>query len=142
MITYQVKKSDYVEKITVPGTVQAVISVPVMYQATSGQMTVLRIAADGAFVNKGDTICVLSSQALESSYEGQLTSIEKLEAELKRTEADNQLNIALLEAQLATSEAQLKISSLDSLKMKFETETNQRLLKLEYAESHDRKKED
>ncbi|MCX6334301.1 MAG: hypothetical protein NT092_08360 [Bacteroidia bacterium] len=131
VITYQLKKSDYVEKITVPGTVQAVNSVPVMYQASSGQMTVLRIAPDGAFVNKGDTICVLSSPALESSYEGQLTSIEKLEAELKRTEADNQLNIALLEAQLATSEAQLKISSLDSLKIKFETETNQRLLKLD-----------
>jgi multidrug efflux pump subunit AcrA (membrane-fusion protein) len=60
-----------------------------------------------------------------------LTSIETLEAELKGAEADNQLQINLLEASLAINEAQLKISSLDSLKMKYATEVQQRLLALE-----------
>jgi hypothetical protein len=64
-----------------------------------------------------------------------MNSIETLEAELKRKEADNQLNIVLLEAQLATSEAQLKISSLDSSRMKFAPEVNQKLLKLEMRKS-------
>jgi multidrug efflux pump subunit AcrA (membrane-fusion protein) len=50
---------------------------------------------------------------------------------LKSKEADNQFNVALLEAQLATSEAQLKISSLDSLRMKFATEVEKKLLELE-----------
>ncbi len=50
---------------------------------------------------------------------------------MKEAEADNQLNIALLEAQLLTSEAQLKISYLDSLQMKFATELRQKLLALE-----------
>lgn len=131
IITFQISKSDYIEKITVPGTIQAVNNVPVMFQRSSGQMTVVRLAPDGAFVKKGDTICVLSSPELESRYKEQLTSIETLEAELKKTEADNQLNIALLEAQLATSEAQLKISYLDSLQLKFATEVQQKLLELE-----------
>jgi HlyD family secretion protein len=132
IITYQLSKSDYIEKITVPGTVQAVVNVPVMPpQRMYGQMIVVRIAADGAFVKKGDTICVLSAPELETTYKEMLTSIEILEAELEKTEADNQLNTALLEAQLATSEAQLKISSLDSLQMKFATEVKQRLLELE-----------
>ncbi len=54
-----------------------------------------------------------------------------LRQDLKKTKADNQLNIALLEAQLATSEAQLKISSLDSLRMKYATEIQRKLLELE-----------
>jgi len=64
-------------------------------------------------------------------YREILTTIETLEAELKKTVADNKLNIALLEANLATSEAQLKISSLDSLQMKFATEVKRKLLELE-----------
>jgi hypothetical protein len=100
-----------------------------------GQMTVVRLADDGAFVKTGDTICILGVPELKSTYLQTMNSIETLEAELKRKEADNQLNIVLLEAQLATSEAQLKISSLDSSRMKFAPEVNQKLLKLEMRKS-------
>jgi len=132
VITFQLSKSDYVEKISVTGTVQAVVNVPVMAPSRMmGQMTVVRLAADGAFVKTGDTICLLTVPELESKYQEMINSIETLEAGLKRTEADNQLNIAILEAQLATSEAQLKISSLDSLRMKYATEVNRKLLVLE-----------
>lgn len=136
IITYQLKRSDYVEKITVPGTVQAVINAPVMPpRSTYGPMTIVRLAKDGEFVKTGDTICVLSSPELESRYKEMLLSIENLEAELKKTEADNKLNIALLEAQLATSEAQLKISSLDSLKIRYATDIGKKLLELEMKKS-------
>jgi|WetSurMetagenome_2_1015567.scaffolds.fasta_scaffold00004_45 HlyD family secretion protein len=129
-VTFQLSKSDFIEKITVPGTVQAVVNTPVM-PPRIGQMTVVRIAQDGEFVKKGDTICVLSALELVSNYEQMQTTIETLEAELKKAEADNQLNIALLEAELLTSEAQLKISNLDSLKMKYQSEARQKLLSLE-----------
>jgi hypothetical protein len=96
-----------------------------------GMLTVVRLAEDGASVSKGDTICVLTVRELESLYNEMKTTTETLEAELKKTEADNMLNITLLEAQLATSEAQLKIASLDSLQMKFASEVQKRLLELE-----------
>ena len=132
IITFQVIRSDYVEKITVPGTVEAVINTPVTPPSLEfGQMTVLKLVADGATVKKGDTICKLSAPELESAYLATRTTLDSLEAGLKRTEADNKLNIALLEAQLATSEAQLKISSLDSLRMKYATAVEQKLLNLE-----------
>ena len=132
IITFHLSKSDYIESINVQGTVQAVVNFPVMPpRSMYGQMTVVRLAQDGAFVKKGDTICILSSAAVESMYEQMLTSIETLEAELKKTEADNRLNLALLEAQLATSEAQLKLTSLDTLQMKFATAVNRKLLELE-----------
>jgi len=96
-----------------------------------GQITVIRLAADGASVKKEDTICVLSAPGLESIYQETKNSLDSLEAGLKKTEADNKLNIALLEAQLATSEAQLKISSLDSLRIKYATELQRKLLELD-----------
>jgi HlyD family secretion protein len=132
IITFQLHKSDYLENITVPGTIQAVVNFPVMApRSMFGQMTVLRLAADGANVKKGDTICVLTVQELESMYNEMKNTNEKLAAELKKTEADNEFNSSLLEAQLATSDVQLKISSLDSLQMKFATEVQQKLLALE-----------
>ena len=100
-------------------------------RSSFGQMTVVRLAEDGANVKKGDTICVLTFKELESMYNEMKNTTEKLAAEMKKTVADNALNISLLEAQLAASEVQLKISSLDSLQMKFATEVQQRLLALE-----------
>jgi HlyD family secretion protein len=132
VLTIQLSKSNYIEKINVSGTVQAVVNFPVLAPSRMmGQMTVARLAEDGAFVKTGDTICVLTVPELELMYNQTINSIETLEADLKKTEADNQLNIALLDAQLATSEAQLKISSLDSLRMQFATEVNRKLLELE-----------
>jgi len=132
VLTYQLGKSDYIDKIIVSGTVQAVINYPVTPPSLEfGQLTVLRLAGDGAFVKKGDTICVLSGPELESMYKDARSSLDSLEAELKKTEADNQLKIALLEAQLATGEAQLKISSLDSLRMNYATDVQRKLLELE-----------
>ena len=132
VITYQVKKSDFIEKIIVQGTIQAVSSTPVNPPRTNYlQMTVLRLAKDGALVKTGDTLCVLSVPELVTADNEVLTSIENLEAELKKGEADNQLNIAMNKAELETSEAQLKMASLDSLQMKYATVTNRKLIELE-----------
>lgn len=132
VITYRLKRSDYVDKINVTGTVQAVVSTPVMApRSTFGQMTIVKLAPDGSFVKKGDTLCVLTVPELLSRYKEILISIETLEAELKKSVADNKMNIALLEAQMAISEAQLKISSLDSLQMKFASGVQSELLELE-----------
>jgi HlyD family secretion protein len=132
IVTYHLKKSDFVESIAVSGTVQAVSSIPVNPPRTSSlTMTVVRLAEDGAFVKKGDTLCVLSVPELETAHNETLTLIENLEAELKKGEADNQLNNALIEAELKTSEAQLKIAFIDSLKIKYATEMNRRLIELE-----------
>jgi len=132
VITYQLSRSDYADRIIISGTVQAVVNYPVTPPSMEyEQLTVLRLAADGAFVKKGDTICVLNAPELLSSYKDSRTTLDSLKAGLKKAEADNQLKIALLEAQLATNEAQLQISSLDSLRIQFAPKMQQDLLKLE-----------
>jgi multidrug resistance efflux pump len=131
VMTFRLEKSDYIEKINVHGTVEAVSNSPVLPPQRGGQMTVVKLVQDGAYVKKGDTLCVLSNAEMESTYRTNLSEIEKSEAALKKTEADHRLNIALLEAQLLSSEAQLKISYLDTLKMKYAPEAQQKLLALQ-----------
>jgi len=132
IVTYKLSKSDYIEKLTAPGTVQAVVNTPVMAPRNQlGVMTVVQIVKDGVYVKTGDTLCVLSSPESKSRYNQMLTSIENLEAQLKGGEADIRNNVAQLEAALAINEAQLKISSIDSLHMKYVSELQSKLLVLE-----------
>jgi len=136
ILTYLINRSDYSDKIIVTGTVQAVVSTPVMSPpSTFGQMTIVKLARDGSYVKKGDTLCVLTVPELLSRYKEILISIETLEAEIKKSEADNKMNIALLEAQLETSKAQLMISSLDSLQINFASGLQSELQELEIKKS-------
>ena len=132
LITFQLKHTDFVEKVHVPGTVQAVNNYMVLAPRNNyGMMSVASIAEPGSFVKKGDTICVLASANLTTMYESLVTSVENTEAELKKLIADNAMNFASLKAQLEDAGARLLISSLDSVQMKFAPPVKQKLLNLE-----------
>jgi multidrug efflux pump subunit AcrA (membrane-fusion protein) len=132
IVTFDLKRSDFVEKLNVTGTVQAVNNYPVVAPRNNyGSMTVSHLVEDGSFVKKGDTICVLSSPQLISFYESFVTALEILEADFKKLEADNALNLSLLKAQLDNTNAQLQISSLDSVQMNFAPAVRKKLLALE-----------
>jgi HlyD family secretion protein len=132
IITYKVSRADYFDKIDVSGTVQAVVNYPVVPPpGYFGLTTVLKLAADGQHVMPGDTLCVLANREMEAMYRDELRRKDSLDEALNRTIADSKLNTALCEAQLATSEAQLKISSLDSLRMNFATRVERELLQLQ-----------
>lgn len=136
VLTYQVRRADFSEVLSTTGTIQAVVNFPVLPpRSMFGQMTVIRLAADGAYVHKGDTICVLSVPDLQSVYEKQLSTIDGLTADLKKKEADNKMNIGLLEAQLATSKAQLEIAAIDSLRMQYASEYQKKLYDLNIQKS-------
>ncbi|MFO7575341.1 MAG: efflux RND transporter periplasmic adaptor subunit [Bacteroidales bacterium] len=132
IITFRLNRSDFIESIRVEGTVQSVSNYPVVPPETMfGDMTVVRLAADGQYVKKGDTLCILSVPDLENVYNALMTQVETQEAGLKKIEADNQLNITMLEAQLATSEARIKMARLDSLKRVYARDFQRRQQDLE-----------
>lgn len=132
IMTFRVNRSDYRESIRAEGAIQSVSNFPVVTpDLMFGDMTVVRLAADGQFVRKGDTICILSLPELERLYSDLKTSVETQEAGLRKVEADNQFNIAMLEAQLATSEARIKMVRLDSLKRVYALEYQRKQQDLE-----------
>ncbi|TFH39462.1 MAG: hypothetical protein E4G95_01075 [Bacteroidia bacterium] len=132
ILTYDLKNSDFTEKLEVTGTVQAVNNNTVVSPRNYyGSMSVAYIANTGSYVKKGDTVCILSSPQLISYYESFITSLENMEGDLKKMVAVNALDMSLLDAQLENTIVQLKLSSLDSLQMSFVPPVNRKILALE-----------
>ena len=132
IITLNLEHADFVEKIDAPGTIQAVNTLTIVApRVPVSSMTVAHLAADGSNVKRGDTVCILAAPELVSRSESYTIALETLLADLKKLEADNAMNISLLEAQIDNNNAQLEMNSLDSIQQKFAPPLNQQLFKLE-----------
>ncbi len=142
IITYDLKRSDYIEVIDAIGTIQAVNNMILVapYIDISNFLTVVHLAEEGTHVRKGDTVCILDAPELISNFESLKTDLENLEADMKKLEADNAMQLSLLEAQVETNKAQMAISMLDSIQIKFAPQVKQLLLELELKKANVEKK--
>jgi multidrug efflux pump subunit AcrA (membrane-fusion protein) len=131
VITYNLKHSDYLETIESEGTVQAVNSSVVVTPRVWSGLQVAHLAKEGAFVKKGDTVCILDAPELRSTFEQYNTNLEKIEASKDSLEANQAIQLSMLDAQVETNKAQMEISMLDSIQLKFAPEVKQKLLTLE-----------
>jgi multidrug efflux pump subunit AcrA (membrane-fusion protein) len=131
VVTYNLKHSDYLETINVEGTVQAVNSNVLTTPRVYSGLKVAYLAKEGAFVKKGDTICVLAAPDLMITFEQFKTDLEKMEGSKDSLEANQAMQLSLLEAQVETNNAQLEITMLDSIQLKFAPEVKQKLINLE-----------
>jgi HlyD family secretion protein len=132
VITFELTRSDFIEKIYAPGTVQAVNTISIVApRIPVSSVTVAHLIEDGSIVNKGDTICILSAPDLESRLESVSLNLETTMADMKKMEADNAMNLSMLEAQIDNNEAQVAMNSLDSIQQKFAPPLKQKLFDLE-----------
>jgi len=142
VITYDLKHSDYIEAIEAFGTIEAVnnviIAAPRIY--ISNFLTVAHLVEDGSNVKKGDIVCILDAPELIANFESVKTDLENMEADMKKLEADNSMQLSLLEAQVETNKAQMAISTLDSIEIKFAPQVKKRLLELEFEKANVEKK--
>ena len=141
VITYDLKKCDYTETIDATGTIQAVKNVMINSPRVNfSGMTVGYLAKDGAHVKKGDTICILEVPELMYNFETFNLELEKMEADMKKLEANNAMEKAVLKAQVETNKAQIAISRLDSIQLKFVPAVKQQLISLEMEKANVEKK--
>jgi len=131
VLTYGLKRTVYVETIESEGTVEAVNSSVVVAPRVWSGLQVAHLAKEGAFVKKGDTVCILDAPELRSTFEQYNTDLEKIETSKDSLEANQAMQLSMLEAQVETNQAQMEISMLDSIQLKFAPEVKQKLLTLE-----------
>jgi multidrug efflux pump subunit AcrA (membrane-fusion protein) len=131
MLTFRLKHTVYLETIESEGTVQAVNSSVVVTPRVWSGLQVAHLAKEGAFVKKGDTVCILDAPELRSTFEQYNTNLEKIEASKDSLEANQAIQLSMLDAQVETNKAQMEISMLDSIQLKFAPEVKQKLLTLE-----------
>jgi len=138
IITYDLKRRDYIETIDAIGTVQAVNNFTMMAPRINmtNILKVTHLAEDGAHVKKGDTICIFDEPNTFNFLDQVKSELQTMEGELKQLEANNAMELAVLNAQVETNKAQSAISMLDSLKMKFATPVEKQLLTLQMEKTN------
>ena len=141
IITYDLKRTDYIETIDAVGTIQAVNNFVLLSPRINvSGMTVAYLAEEGTHVSKGDTICILDAPELLYNLETFNIELEKLDADMKKLVADNAMQMAVLKAQVETNNAQIAISMLDSIQLKFAPAVKQQLLSLDMEKATVEKK--
>lgn len=143
IITYDLKRSDYLESIDATGTIQAVNNFTILAPRISGVtnlIPIVHLAEEGAHVKKGDTICIFNVPDLLTIIESFSRDLEKMEGDMKKLEADNAMQLSLLNAQVETNNARMAISMLDSIQIKFAPPVKQKLLALEMEKVNIEKK--
>lgn len=134
IITYDLRRSDYLETINATGTIQAVNSTTILAPVLSATnlIKITHLAEDGSYVQKGDTICIFEAPAGLLTYiETFSVDLQNMEADLKKLEADIAMRQSQLNAQVETNKAQIAITMLDSIQMKFAPPVKKQLLELE-----------
>lgn len=113
-----VRRGNFQHVLRVEGLVESVSATNVMCpQSVDGFITYL--IEDGAWVEEGDTLCVIEDTGLESDYESVLQRLEEAEGALAKMVAKHSMDLALLESQYLTNQAETKIAQLDSLRLAY-----------------------
>jgi biotin carboxyl carrier protein len=90
--------------------------------------TILFLVEDGTYVEEGEVICIIEWQSLQGQYDQILISLETAEVGLIRTKADLNMQLAILEAQVRTNDADTRMAQMDSARIAFMS-VNDRLIK-------------
>ncbi len=131
VLTLQLKPTDYIETIESDGTIQAVNNNIVVAPPVWSDMKVSHLAKEGTYVKKGDTVCILEAAELDENFEKFKTDLEKIQTSKDSLEATQAMQLSVLEAQVETNKAQMEISMLDSIQLKFAPEVRKKLINLE-----------
>lgn len=114
--TYAIKRTAYEDVLVIEGYTESVNSVNVLCPPHV-RGTVVHIIENGTRVKKGDVVCILEDAALAESCERLALDLESAHAEVEKLQASQQLEYALLEAQVENNEAEAILAESDSIQM-------------------------
>lgn len=132
--TYTVERATYEDVLIVEGHTESVNSLNINCPPHVNG-TIVHIIESGTEVKKGEVICVLENMNLSEHIERLTLDLESAQAEVEKLQASQQLEYALLEAQVKNNEAEAILAESDSIQMLYmsPTERRSKLLQLERA---------
>ena len=92
--------------------------------------TIEYLIESGTMVKKGDTLCIIEDVSIEERYDDWQLSLENSYADLEATKANARMELALLEAQVKTNDAETLIAGLDSIQLLYLSPTERRIKEL------------
>ena len=93
------------------------------------------IVENGTLVKKGDTLFVIEDAGIEEQYETWMLFLENVYADLESTKANAEMEMALLDAQVKTNDAETLIAGLDSVQLLYLSPTERRIKELQMEQA-------
>jgi len=132
LITYKLEKKDFIEIIHATGTLEATNKNTIMAPTlNTSNVKVASLVAEGSIVEAGDTICVLEAPNILTYYDRFAEELEKVQINLVKEEANNAVQVSMLQAKFEENKAKMLISQLDSVQMQFAPPVKRKILQLE-----------
>jgi len=128
--TYTISNSDFEDYLMIDGFVEPVQTITIACPREADGV-VEYIIEDGTFVNEGDIVCIVVDKELKKRYDEALINLENANAGLNKSKADLDMRYALLEAQVKNNAAETDIANLDSLQLKYLSQTQRKIKELE-----------
>jgi HlyD family secretion protein len=131
IITLPVEKKDFLDEVSVSGTLEAVNTRTYGCPGIWSDVTILHLIPEGTKVKPGDTLCILECREIANEYLLAVNELENARAEYNKSLADLRLQFLLLEAQVKSIDASTDIKRLDSLQMEFTSPSSREIIRLE-----------
>lgn len=122
--------TDFEDVLTIDGVTESVRSTVIVCPEDI-EGVIVYLVDEGSWVETGEIVCQLESDDLSNYHDQLVTALEAFEAELVKTRANQEMQYALLEAQVKSLDAQTAIANLDSLSLSYVSPTERRLKELE-----------
>jgi multidrug efflux pump subunit AcrA (membrane-fusion protein) len=129
--TYKINRSPFKEQIQITGELEPIKTITIFCPNLRSDAIISYLIPNGTVVKKGDIICKLQCHQLDNQYSIKLQDLEIQNAELSKIQANQNLQLQLLQAQKQTIEASTSIKMLDTIQEQFISQAQKKLLKLE-----------
>ncbi|MBN1116085.1 MAG: efflux RND transporter periplasmic adaptor subunit [Bacteroidales bacterium] len=130
-----VKKGEFRVTIVETGELKALesksIAAPSLGSKYSWEYKIRFLEEHGASINKGDTVVIIDPSNVKKILEQEKTRLENENANLSKTYASHDRQIAQLNAQLQSEKANYELIKIQVDKFSFETESNRKIKELE-----------
>ena len=128
--TYEIKRCDYEDILIIEGYTESVNSVNINCPPDVDG-TIISIVETGTYVKQGEVVCVIEDVNIADNYERLMLALESAYAELEKLKASQQLETALLEAQVKNNDAEALLADFDSLQMLYMSPAERRTKELQ-----------
>ncbi len=131
---YTVERGAFDDVLRIEGFTESVSSISLTCpQDADGSIEYL--VESGTMVKKGDTLCIIDDPRIEERYESWMLSLENVYADFESAKANAKMELALLEAQVRTNEAETLIAGLDSVQLLYLSPTERRIKELQMEQA-------
>lgn len=131
---YTVERGAFDDVLRIEGFTESISSISLTCpQDADGSIEYL--VESGTMVKKGDTLCIIDDPRIEERYENWMLSLENVYADFESAKANAKMELALLEAQVRTNEAETLIAGLDSVQLLYLSPTERRIKELQMEQA-------